>query len=74
MNGNKANDQTYLRVEKLFLANRSTSCNKSHQELPKMKLFMYQQTVQLKQAGVRLWMTECGTRRRVIDCETCLNG
>ena len=40
----------------------------------RMKSFRYLQTVQLKQAEVRLRLTECGKRRRVFDCEICQNG
>ena len=58
----------------MLFASRTISCQLSHQELPKTRLFLYPQTVQLKQADVWLRVTEYGKRHRAINCETCLNG
>ena len=43
------------------------------QELPTTKLFLYR-TDHLKQAEVRLRVTQCGKRHRTIEYETWLNG
>ena len=53
----------------LFLAHRTMYCHLSHQELPKTKLFLLRQKVQLRQAEVWLWVTVCGKRHRETDCD-----
>ena len=59
--GGEEEGEVGRRITKLFFANRpSVSCQVSHQELPKTKSFLYQQTVQLKQSEIRLRGTECG--------------
>ena len=70
----KANHQSLMKDGQSPLANRTISCQLSHQELPTTKSFLYHQTVQFEQSEVRLPVTECGKRCRVIDCEMCLFG
>ena len=70
----KANHQSLMKDGQSPHANRTISCQLSHQELPTTKSFLYHQTVQLEQSEVRLPVTECGKRCRVIDCEMCLFG
>ena len=50
------------------------SCHLSHQESAKTTPFLYQQTEHVKQADVRLRVTECGKLGRVIVGEKNLNG